>query len=313
VFLSVVIPTHKPNKARLGRALAALDRQSLSPEKREIILIDNRSDPPLNRSNLSTNSTSTVRIVREEQLGLTPARIRGIREAKGDVIVFVDDDNLLADNYLSIVATRFADNRKLGAAGGKSLPEFETQPPAWTKEFWQMLALRDLGSESLCANSAATYPACAPLGAGMAVRRDVALAWSTEIENDPARMALDRSGRSLASGGDNDLVLTILKQGFEVEYTPDLVLTHLIPHGRTTPKYLARLNYASSRTWAHVLRIHQISPWHPLSRFGSIIRKVRSFFSMRAWKGAPEHIRWRGACGIFDGRVGNYANTHAQS
>ena len=36
-------------------------------------------------------------------LGLTPARLRGIRESIGDVVVFVDDDNILAANYLTTV------------------------------------------------------------------------------------------------------------------------------------------------------------------------------------------------------------------
>ena len=126
------------------------------------------------------------------------------------------------------------------------------------------------------------------------------------------RMSLDRSGRSLASGGDNDLVLTILKRGFEVEYVPELVLTHLIPRARTTRGYLAELNYSSSKTWVRVLRLHEISPWAPISPLGAITRKLRSFLVTRAWIGPAEYVRWRGACGIFDGRVRIHAPKRVQ-
>lgn len=313
MLVSVVIPTYQPNLARLRDVVAALERQSLSSAERQIIIVDNRGDPPLDPHDLSEQTVSTLKIVREEQLGLTPARIRGIREAQGEVIVFVDDDNLLANNYLSVVVTRFADNPELGASGGKSLAQFETEPPAWTKEFWQILAVRDLGPKPLRARGSSMYPACAPIGAGMAVRQDVALEWSKEIENDPVRMVLDRSGRSLASGGDNDLILTILKRGFEVEYAPELVLTHLIPRARITRDYLGELNYASSKTWVQVLGLHGMAPWAPISRLGAMARKLRSFVSLRAWSGPAEHIRWRGACGIFDGRITSYENERAQS
>jgi glycosyltransferase involved in cell wall biosynthesis len=146
VLISVVIPTHQPRRDRLQRVIAALDKQSLPAEKWELIVVDNLSDPPVRNEDLSGISGTDVRLVNEERLGLTPARIRGIREARGEIIVFVDDDNVLERDYLFVVAKRFTENPKLGACGGKALPEFETPPLEGTKEFWSMLALRDLGS-----------------------------------------------------------------------------------------------------------------------------------------------------------------------
>ena len=40
------------------------------------------------------------RVVREDRLGLTHARTRGIEESSGEVILFVDDDNILREDYL---------------------------------------------------------------------------------------------------------------------------------------------------------------------------------------------------------------------
>jgi len=304
VLLSVIIPTHQPSRNRLERVIGALSNQSFSVGSWELVVVDNDSEPPLRIEELRGNTGMAITLVKENRLGLTPARIRGIREAGGEVVVFVDDDNVLDSNYLSMVVSRFAENRNLGACGGKALPEFEITPPDWTREFWHMLAVRDLGPEPLRAGGTGSYPECAPIGAGMAVRRQLALNWATEIENDPMRMGLDRSGKSLASGGDNDLVLTVLKQGFDVEYVPELVLTHLVSARRTTTSYLARLNYASSRTWVRLLRVHNVpTGWTPISWTGAAARKARAFFRLRPWRAGPEYIRWRGACGIFDGRA----------
>jgi glycosyltransferase involved in cell wall biosynthesis len=314
MLLSVVVCTHNPELSRLSRTTESIERQSLASSQWELIVVDNASEVTITPEILFQRSMPfRWQLVREPCVGLTPARIRGIREATGEVIVFVDDDNLLETEYLATVATRFAGNPNLGAVGGKSVPKFDTEPPLWTREFWRMLALRDLGPKPLSANGATSYPGCAPIGAGMAVRRDLALGWSKEIEAYPVRMGLDRSGRSLASGGDNDLMLTILERGFEVEYVPELLLTHIIPSERTTRDYLARLNYASSKTWVQVLRLHGVSLWTPISRLGAITRKLRSFLVTRAWSGPAEYVRWRGACGIFDGRVTPHADKHAQS
>jgi glycosyltransferase involved in cell wall biosynthesis len=304
VFVSVVIPTHNPNPDRFRRIIGAVRDQDFPSHQRELIVVDNGSQPRLDAKILATELGLGITVVNEGRLGLTPARIRGIRQARGEVIVFVDDDNVLATDYLSVAASRFEADPKLGACGGKALPEFETTPPDWTREFWHMLAIRDLGPESLRASGASSYPECAPIGAGMAVRRQLALNWATEIEYDQVRMRLDRFGKSLASGGDNDLVLTVLEQGFDVEYVPELVLTHLVSARRTTTNYLARLNYASSRTWVRLLRVHNVpTGWTPISWTGAAARKARSFFTLRPWRAAPDYVRWRGACGIFDGRA----------
>jgi glycosyltransferase involved in cell wall biosynthesis len=303
VFVSVVIPTHNPNPDRLRRTIKAVRDQDFPSHQRELVVVDNGSEPRLDPKSLSSLADLPMTVVVEERLGLTPARIRGIRQARGEVIVFVDDDTVLATDYLSVASSRFEADAKLGACGGKALPEFETTAPDWTREFWHMLAIRDLGPVLLRASGASSYPSCAPIGAGMAVRRQLALNWATEIEHDPIRMKLDRAGKSLASGGDNDLVLTVLKCGFDVAYVPDLVLTHVVPAGRVRRAYLSRLNYASSRTWAQLLRIHQISNRRPLSRIGANLRKLRSIFVLRPWRGTARYIRWRGACGDFDGRI----------
>src|SRR5215472_13106955 len=97
--VSVVICTHNPREDYLKRVLEALQVQTLPIEQWELLLVDNASKESLD-GKWDLTWHPKARCIRENQLGLTPARLRGIREAHADVLVFVDDDNLLASDYL---------------------------------------------------------------------------------------------------------------------------------------------------------------------------------------------------------------------
>jgi glycosyltransferase involved in cell wall biosynthesis len=301
LLLSVIIPTHNPDAPRLRRTLTGLRAQSLPPDQWELIIVDNASAPALSLASLSDTAPANTRLIPEPQPGLTHARRRGFTEARGELIVLVDDDNVLSPDYLAQVAALFASHPTVGALGGRSIPEFERAPPAWWQpEFDGLIACRDLGNTPLTASGAREYPACAPIGAGMALRRAAAQTWLA----DPSAGALpDRRGNELTSGGDNDIILTVLAAGWAVAYFPSLALTHLIPAGRLEPHYLARLNRGIARSWMQVLRKHNVNPWPPVAGWTVPLRRIKAWFGNRAWSGPAAYIRWQGACGHFEGRT----------
>jgi len=133
----------------------------------------------------------------------------------------------------------------------------------------------------------------------MALRRVAVNAWL-----DAKSSAItDRRGTELTSGGDNDLVLTLLEQGWEVAYLPQLKLVHLIPASRLTKPYLARLNRGIQKSWMQVLSDHQANPWISIPAWTVPPRKVKAWFSHRAWASPAAYVRWQGACGHFEGRI----------
>jgi glycosyltransferase involved in cell wall biosynthesis len=294
--LSVIICAHNPHPGRLARTLAGLRAQTLPTDQWELLLVDNASVPPLAPPDLPN-----ARLVLEPQPGLTYARRRGLRESSAAYCVFVDDDNVLAPDYLAEVLAIFAAQPSVGAIGGKSLPAFDVEPAPWAREFYSLLALRDLGDAVLLSPATApvppAYPACAPIGAGLAVRTAAARAWLDR----PASAVTDRRGTDLASGGDNDIVLTLLAQGWRVGYFPALSLRHLIPAGRLTRDYLARLNRGIARSWVQVLALHGANPWPRIQPATVPLRQLKAWFIHRAWAGPANYIRWQGACGHFSG------------
>ncbi len=303
IRLTVIIPAHNSHRGRLVRTLTALHAQDLSIAEWELILVDNASEPALDADLLDLAWHPAGRVVRESELGLTPARIRGFREAQGELCVLVDDDNVLRPDYLSCSVRLAAQHPDVGVFGGKSLPEFEAPPPKWLDGLDALLALRDAGDRDLLANWDRAYPLSAPIGAGMVIRRTAALAWVNEIEKDARRRALDRAGNQLVSGGDNDIVITVMKHGAKLGYFPELVLTHLIPATRCEVAYLTRLNRAIAKSWMQLLTIHGINPWPPIPAWSVPLRQAKAWVTHRAWSGPAAHIRWAGACGHFEGRV----------
>jgi len=100
--LTVIIPAHNPRIDYLQRALEHLRLQTIRNSRWELLVVDNRSDNPLlERVDLAWHPEAYV--IREDELGLTRARLAGLKRARGKVIVFCDDDNLFASDYLENV------------------------------------------------------------------------------------------------------------------------------------------------------------------------------------------------------------------
>ena len=236
--LSVVICTHNPRADYFARCLAALQAQTLPTASWELVVVDNLSREPL-AGRLDLGWHCGARLVREETLGLTPARLRGIREAAGQVVVFVDDDNVLVPDYLE-TALRLARERPfLGAWSGQCLPCFDEAPAAWTERYWGTLCIRRFEAEVW--SNLPRLPDTMPAGAGLCVRRAVAQRYLDLHDGGQRGFQLDRTGDSLISGGDNDLAACACDLGMGMGLTPDLKLEHLIPPQRLTADYIERL------------------------------------------------------------------------
>ena len=304
-LLTVVIPTHNPNPYRFTRALEALYQQTLPAESWELLIIDNASSIPVELPTGLANVHRPGLVISEPRLGLTSARWRGMTEAKAQLIVFVDDDNVLEPLYLEEVIRLFREHPQLGAAGGKSIPEYEVAPPLWFTEGLAPLGCRDLGNlEQIFPardySIQPAYPPFAPIGAGMALRKDAAAAWLATALTSPVT---DRRGNSLSSAGDCDLVLHVLASGWDVGYFPSLSLTHLMDAARVSPSYLEAISRTAFRDFIRVLDLHGIRPWSNIAAWAIPFRALKSWFSYRAWRGPRERLRWQGAIGQYEGRA----------
>jgi glycosyltransferase involved in cell wall biosynthesis len=237
-LISVIICTHNPRRNYLQKVIDALSSQSLPFEQWEILLVDNASDQIL-AAEFDLSWHPQARHIREEQLGLTPARLRGIKEAATEVLVFVDDDNVLDDDYLEIAWRISKDFPLIGAWGGQIIGEFEMPPPEWAKPYLGFLAIREFTQDKW--SNLLHQHETTPCGAGLCIRKVIAEHYAELVEKDLKRLGLDRKGKLLTSCGDSDLAFTACDMGFGTGQFIALKLTHLLPKSRLDEAYLLRL------------------------------------------------------------------------
>jgi glycosyltransferase involved in cell wall biosynthesis len=243
--LSVILCTHNPRQDYLARVLEGLRLQSLPMSRWELIVVDSASLPPLAPGiDLSWHERS--RLVREEEAGHLRARVSGIQVAKGPLLVFVDDDNVLAPDYLDQALTIARDHPRLGVWGGSAIGDYDKSPPAWFKPYEHVISVREITRDAWSNVPAMDEPWV--IGAGMVVRKELAAPYADLVISDSRRLLLGRKGSSIMGADDLDFILSICDQGFGRGVFQSLRLSHLIPASRCEPEYLwnlAKCNAAS--------------------------------------------------------------------
>jgi glycosyltransferase involved in cell wall biosynthesis len=258
--ISAIICSHNPRPDHLRRSLESLKAQSLSQQHWELLLVDNASAQNL-AQNWDLSWHGNARHIREEELGLTPARLRGIAKAEGDLLVFVDTDNVLAADYLE-VATRIAETSPhLGVFGaGSLLPEFEAQPAREVERLLRMLALRNV-ARPLWTNNVEDYH-CAPFGAGLCVPRRLALAYVQLVRDLHNSSVLDRKGQELFCGGDDLFSWVSAGPALGFGIFPELRVLHLISADRVRREYFVRLIHGHS--FSHAILSYLLKSTEPV-------------------------------------------------
>jgi glycosyltransferase involved in cell wall biosynthesis len=236
---SVIICAHNPRPDYLRRVLNALRGQILPKEQWELLVVDNASKVPLASAwDFSWHPNSCC--VLEDELGQAFARQRGMRQASADLLVFVDDDNVMAPDYLSEAIRIKREWPLLGVWGsGAMVPEFERLPPDYLKELL-LLTLDRPQSKNIYWSNVHSCTESMPWGAGLCVRADVAAAYCKLFENSSLSLT-GRQGKSLMSCDDMEICYVACNAGLGMGVFPELRVTHLIPKERIAEKYLLKL------------------------------------------------------------------------
>lgn len=282
---TVIICTHNPRADYLDRTLSALAAQTVPASAYDFILVDNASSEAVSgRFELAWHPSA--RVVNEPALGLTNARLRGIAEANTELLVWVDDDNLLAPDYLAQAIALARDWPMLGAWGcGHFTPEWESPPPAEFAPYLDYLAVGQR-TKDCWSNRAFDYSAM-PAGAGLCCRLTVARRYAATVAADPRRALLGRTGAGLGACEDFDLCLHAIELGLGTGVFVRLRLTHLMPAGRVREDYLLRLveGHARSTVLLMALRDPAFRPapetwktrlraWRLRNSVGSVARRI---------------------------------------
>ncbi len=270
--VTIAIPTY--NRERwLKETLESLAaHRHLVPEL-EILVVDNKSTDGTAAmtkafmERVEPQSGTTWRYLLETMQGASHARNRSVREARGSIIVFLDDDVLLQPGWLDALLEPWKLERDadIGAIGGEVIPVFPEGCPEWLEGWMSPLRLRD--------SAGPLDPQQMPMSANLAVLKSV------YEEVGGMRGDLGRNGEKLLAGEESEMIKRIRRAGWAIWYAPEAVVEHQFPLTRLNCAYAWR--YSRESAQSRVIEMVHASglPWgkrfsYCLSRFISNVVKV---------------------------------------
>lgn len=235
--ISIVIPTYNGAK-RLPNVLECLLKQTgVETINWEVIIIDNNScdstaEVFIHYQKLYNNNCC-LKYFLETRQGIAFARARGVSEARGKFIAFVDDDNLPTADWV-VQSYQFGqEHPQAGAWSGQIHGKFEVDPPENFSRIEAFFAVREHGQEAHIFDADNLR---LPPGAALVVRKQ---AW---LESVPQKLMFKgRLGKLMLSGDDTEALLYIYKAGWQIWYNPAMCVYHQIPCWRFEKEYLLNL------------------------------------------------------------------------
>lgn len=239
-MISVVLCTYD-RASTLKGTLESLRRLSVPAQLAwELVLVDNNSSDDTARvvARHRELAASDVRYVFEPEQGHSRARNRGIREARGSILAFTDDDVTVEPHWLEQIHETYERFDCLGV-GGKIVPVWLCAKPAWlvgpgTDQLMKAIVSFDQGDETCVL----TTP---PFGANMSFRKAAFDRYGL------FRTDLGRTGRGLGGGEDTEFGRRLLRNGETLIYNPAALVHHPVAAERLTRHYWQRWYFAYGR------------------------------------------------------------------
>lgn len=239
--LSAIICTYNRDKY-LYNALKSIAEQNYPICNYEIILINNNSTDNTEEvcSQFQKDYPNiTFKYYLETNQGLSYARNRGVQESTGDVLIFIDDDATVFDNYFKNIELFFNNHPDILACGGPIVPIYEDGQPSWISHFTNQLiggALHE--GKNLKPFKNGRYPG----GGNSALRKTVFEKYGLYNPH------LGRKGNSLIGAEEKDFYSRMTQNGQQIYYLPEMGIYHYIPATKTTKEYFSTLTYAIGKS-----------------------------------------------------------------
>jgi glycosyltransferase involved in cell wall biosynthesis len=239
IRLTIAVPTYNRSEL-LEQTLASIAAIHLPPEiAAECIVIDNRSTDDTRSvvARFAAHRVLPIRYVYEGGPGSSYARNRAIDEARGDFILFIDDDAVAEPDWATEMLEEIK-RRHLDVACGMVLPRWCREPPCWLgPSLYIRLAVHDAArlanaSRAEC-DSIHNY-----FSANVGFRRQVFERFGK------FRRDLGVVGSNPISGEDTELFTRVMAGGGAIGFAPRARVHHLIPPERMRRSYLWRKSFA---------------------------------------------------------------------
>lgn len=237
--LSVVVCTHN----RLRDLMSCLSGLAALEDPVEVVVVDSASEPDCRELVEGTRHRfRQLRYVRVEEPGLSRARNRGVEEASGRIVAFLDDDAAPRPDWARRIVEAFDADRAVGCVGGACVAVFEAgaERPSWLSDrLLQFAGITRFGEQAREAGSSAEWP----FGANVAFRAE-ALPGAAPFPEE-----LGRHAETLLSGEEFALIAELRSAGWKIWLEPRAIVDHTVHRERCESHYYWRRLW-----WAGVSR-----------------------------------------------------------
>lgn len=241
ILLSVIIPTR--NRAEmLIDTLKSIYNQTIDQSLFEVIVCDNNStDTTIEAAHSFANKFGNFKYIKTLDPGLHVGRNKGFQEAKGDILVYVDDDIEAFPEWLYTINEVFKD-KDVVLVGGKNLPKWEVEPPDWAIEMWKpdkegnrmlgSFSIIDLGNQIKEINPSYVF------GCNFSVRKNVIKETQGFHPDGMPQEIIEYRG-----DGESAVSAYINQQGYKTIYHPKASVYHFVSKERLTLNYLRKRSF----------------------------------------------------------------------
>lgn len=235
------------------------------------IIIDNNSNDhtPVVAKEFVKQKPTRFAYFREDTLGLSTARNRGLLETRSDIIAFLDDDAVPRSGWLEAIVDGYSQGDDVAVVGGQIVLAFrdDSLPPWFDASLHGCYSERIVPTPGIIeCHSVSDYP----YGANISYRRDIAAMLGG------FNPELGRRGKRLLSYEESHLCERIHRAGYRVLLHPKSIVDHYVGKERISLRYLRRQAWAEGRSTLWV------DSSHPTVRTRSVLprlarRSVRVF------------------------------------
>lgn len=256
IKLSVIIPTRN-RSAYLRGTLDSIEKQTLSQDEFEVIVIDNGStDDTKEVTNSFTSKIRNLVYFYDDSPGLHVGRHRGLKLAKADILVYADDDIIAFPSWLQAIEETFHEST-VALVGGKDLPKYEADPPFWVKEKWYKLceyghcmfelSLIDFGDEIKEISPSYVF------GCNFSIRKEVLMETNGF---HPDGMPFERI--EYRGDGESFVSRYIRRKGLKTIYNPGASVYHMVTKDRLTLDYFKKRAFCAGVENSYVAKRYAV-------------------------------------------------------
>lgn len=254
--ITVVVPTRN-RAAYLEKFFFSLEKQTLSMENYEMILVDNGStDETKSLCGRWQDKITNFKYIYEDHPGLHVGRNIGYQKSSSEIIVFADDDIVATDTWLEAIVDGFERHPEAVLIGGSNIPQFEKCPPQWVDLLWQKgtsekdeKVLVDYSCILLGEYEKEISPYYV-FGCNFAIRK-----WVLDETHGFHPDGMPDDFLCYRGDGESFVSQYIIQNGLKTYFIPDASVYHCVPVQRMKFEYIGKVAYRTGISEAYqVLR-----------------------------------------------------------